>query len=282
MAITRSRVVIISDRVYRGLLAAYPAEFRQRYGPEMAQVFRTSCRASYDSSGVMGVLRLWLSTLWDWARSAAGEWFSSLFRSTEMYKIHPRRSSSQLISLLFFLTSCLTLLFVNPCTWVFGDPLFAEYSWLEIDNQSGKSLRVTPINPDNPGSPLRIYRSTDPRIPAYQQRNITVKSGEKVTLSFSIEQQRISELYACDLDGGCYVHQHAIYVYPLAVRFTFKSLESLSRPEAALEAAVGSFPEHNYSTLKYVLLCVIQLVAFIDGVYWLVRTRTVDISKDDI
>jgi hypothetical protein len=282
VAITRSRVVIVSDRVYRGLLAAYPPEFRQRYAPEMAQVFRTCCRSSYDSSGVSGVLRLWLPTLWDWARSMASERCSSLFRRTEMYKIHPRRSSSQLIALLFFLTACLSLLFVNPCTWVFGDPLFIEYCGLDIDNQSGKTLRVTPINPDNPLSPVRIYRKTDPRIPAYQQANIIVKSGDQVYLPYSCKHQSISELYACDLDGGCYLHQHAIHVYPLSVRFTFKSLDSLSRPETALEAALGSFPEHNYSTLKYVLLCVIQLAAVIGGVYWLVRTRTVDISKGEI
>ena len=52
--------LLISDQVYRWLLAAYPAEFRQRFGPEMAQVFRACCRASYDASGVRGVLRLWL------------------------------------------------------------------------------------------------------------------------------------------------------------------------------------------------------------------------------
>ena len=282
MAITRSRVVIVSDRVYRGLLAAYPAEFRRRYGPEMAQVFRTCCRTTYNSSGVGGVLRLWLPTLWDWARSAAGERFSSLFRRSHVYNIHVRRSGSQLVPILFFLTACLSLLFVNPCTWVFGDPLFIEYCGLDIDNQSGKTMRVTPINPDNPSSPLRIYRKTDPRIPAYQQTNIIVKSGDQVYLPYSCKPQSISELYACDLDGDCYVHQHAIYVYPLSVRFTFKSLESLSRPEAAQEAAVGSFPEHNYSTLKYVLLCVIQLAAVIGGVIWLVRTRIVDISKGEI
>ena len=85
---TRSHALIFSDRVYRWMLAAYPSEFRQRYGPEMAQVFRTCCRASYKSSGAAGVLRLWLPTLWDWFWTAAGERFSALFRRS-LDELHP-------------------------------------------------------------------------------------------------------------------------------------------------------------------------------------------------
>jgi hypothetical protein len=83
-AIPRSRALVISDRVYRKLLAAYPAEFRRRYGPEMAQVFHTCCRAAYQVAGTGGVGRLWLPTLWDWAWSAARERFSSIFRRSVM------------------------------------------------------------------------------------------------------------------------------------------------------------------------------------------------------
>ena len=95
----------------------------------------------------------------------------------------------------------------------------------------------------------------------------------------------MSKIYACDLDGECYVHQHS---YSIAYKgweghgFTFKSLESLSRPDAALEAAVQSFPEHNYQGGIFVLLCIIQIFSVIGGVYWLVRTRTVEIPKDEI
>jgi hypothetical protein len=63
---------------------AYPLEFRRRYGPEMAQVFRTCCRASFQASGSAGVARLWFPTLWDWAWSAARERFSSVFRRSAM------------------------------------------------------------------------------------------------------------------------------------------------------------------------------------------------------
>jgi len=81
---TRSQALVLSDRVYRGLLVAYPAAFRRRFGPEMAQVFRASCRLSYHASGSAGVARLWLPTLWDWAWTAAREWFSTLFRRSTM------------------------------------------------------------------------------------------------------------------------------------------------------------------------------------------------------
>jgi hypothetical protein len=220
--------------------------------------------------------------LWDWAWSAAGEWFSGLFRRSKVYHIHPRRASSQLIPILFFLNVCLISLIVNPCSWLFGDPLFAEHCTLEVDNWSLKTLHVTPIDPDHPFSPIRLYRTTDPVFPAYQQRNILVKSGDRVSLSYDCDRNGVIELYACDLDGECYVHPRAQYVNQGFRGFTFKSLEGLSRPDAALEAAVQSFPEHNYSYVKNVLLCLVQIIALIGGVYWLVRSRTVEIPRHDI
>jgi hypothetical protein len=81
---SRSHALALSDRVYRGLLAAYPLEFRRRYGPEMAQVFRTSCRLTYHASGARGVALLWLPTLWDWVWTVGREWFSALFRRSMM------------------------------------------------------------------------------------------------------------------------------------------------------------------------------------------------------
>jgi hypothetical protein len=279
---TRSRLLILSDRVYRWLLAAYPAEFRQRFGLEMAQVFRTCCRASYNSSGAAGVLRLWLPTLWDWAWSAAGERFASLFRRSLEYNIHAGRASSQLIPILFFLNACLITLFINPCSMLFGDPLFTEYCHLYVDNQSGKTLRVTPIYSDNLFPAVRLYRTSFPYSPAYQQGNILVKSGDKVALAYSCDSPRVSALYACDLDGECYVHQRSHYAYPLSVEFTFISLESLSRPDADLEAAVQSYPEHNYRGIINMLLCPTLIFALIGGFYWLVRAKTVEIPKHEI
>lgn len=72
-------VLSLSERAYRGLLFAYPRTFRQQYGVEMAQVFRTHCRVTFQAAGAGGVLRLWPATLWDWAWTAAREQMSSLF-----------------------------------------------------------------------------------------------------------------------------------------------------------------------------------------------------------
>ncbi len=69
----------LSNRVYRRLLLAYPPTFRQQYGVEMAQVFRTHCRIAFQMAGVGGVLRLWLPTLLDWVWTAARERLASLF-----------------------------------------------------------------------------------------------------------------------------------------------------------------------------------------------------------
>ena len=282
---SQSRALILSDRAYRLLLAAYPGEFRQRYGPEMAQVFRTCCRLTYRASGAGGVARLWLPTLWDWAWSALRERFSSLFRRPKMYNVHIGRARSQLVPIFLFLNACLICMFINPCCWLFGDYIFAEFCSVEVNNQSGKTLRVTPIDADNPYSAVRLYRENIPSFLTYQQRNISVESGENVTLSYNCDQARVSKIYACDLDGECYVHQHPqsiAYKGWEGHEFIFKSLENLSRPDAALEAAVQSFPEHNYRGGIFVLLCIIQVISLIGGVYWLVRTRTFEIPKHDI
>ncbi len=78
------RALTVSERAYHMLLAAYPADFHQRFGAEMAQVFRASCRAAYRARGPAGVARLWLPALWDWAWSAARERFASFSRRFKM------------------------------------------------------------------------------------------------------------------------------------------------------------------------------------------------------
>jgi len=192
---SRSYALVISDHAYRFLLRAYPAEFQQRYRSEMVQVFRTCCRVSYNYSGVSGVLLLWLPTLWDWTWSAAGEWFSSLFRKSIMKNIHTWRASNQLIPLLLFLVSFLILLVINPCSWLIDDSFFSgiETCALSINNQSGKNLRLTPIYTNhNFFSPVRLYRKGIPIFPFFEQRNISVKSGDQINLSYDCSNQGVS------------------------------------------------------------------------------------------
>ncbi len=70
---TQSKMLSISDRAYRRLLMAYPPAFREEYGQPMAQLFRDCCRDAGREGGSAQVLRLWLRTLPDLARTALSE-----------------------------------------------------------------------------------------------------------------------------------------------------------------------------------------------------------------
>ena len=59
------RLVIVSERVYRLLLLAYPREFRRTYRREMIQTFRDCCREALQRREQWGVLRLWSLMLYD-------------------------------------------------------------------------------------------------------------------------------------------------------------------------------------------------------------------------
>jgi hypothetical protein len=63
------RPVELSAGLYRLLLHAYPSRFRREFGPEMAGVFLDSCLRSYRQGGGVGMIELWVVTLFDLARS---------------------------------------------------------------------------------------------------------------------------------------------------------------------------------------------------------------------
>lgn len=65
----RSPLVTWSMWLYRLLLAAYPASFREEYGPEMVQVFRDTARDEHRRRGLVGLLMVWLRTLADFSVS---------------------------------------------------------------------------------------------------------------------------------------------------------------------------------------------------------------------
>ncbi len=68
-----SQWVSLSVRLYRRLLALYPAAYRREYGPWMVQAFRDLCRAAYRQGGAWRVGGLWLRTLADTLATAAAE-----------------------------------------------------------------------------------------------------------------------------------------------------------------------------------------------------------------
>jgi hypothetical protein len=61
------------ERIYRGLLRLYPAEFRARFSDEMAQLFGDQLRDARIGAAPTGAARTWLRTLGDLAVTAASE-----------------------------------------------------------------------------------------------------------------------------------------------------------------------------------------------------------------
>jgi len=57
--------LLVSVRLYRALLVAYPKKFREHYETQMVQVFRDSFRDAYHYNGMSGVIDLWLHTFAD-------------------------------------------------------------------------------------------------------------------------------------------------------------------------------------------------------------------------
>ena len=55
----------VSDRIYRALLLAYPKEFREGYGAQMAQAFGDLRREEQRRGRAFGLAGLWFRTLLD-------------------------------------------------------------------------------------------------------------------------------------------------------------------------------------------------------------------------
>lgn len=67
-----------SVQVYQRLLIILPAEFRQHYAQEMAQVFRDCCSHAYRSGGSIGVLGEFVVSTFDLLANAIKERISAL------------------------------------------------------------------------------------------------------------------------------------------------------------------------------------------------------------
>jgi hypothetical protein len=70
---THLPIVAFSVRVYQLLLIAYPTQFQQEYGLQMAQVFQDCCLRTIRQRGTSGMLKLWVITLLDLAQSVVTE-----------------------------------------------------------------------------------------------------------------------------------------------------------------------------------------------------------------
>ena len=205
-----------------------------------------------------------------------------------MSATHDWHTRNGLVAFLFFLIACLTASFCCLTAETFTDlPLLGfDTCLIEVSNQSGKTLQVTPldIRGESPAV-VRLYRASWPVVPAFRQRDITVNSGDSVYLHLvcNPDESAISAIYACDLEGECYVHTDRQWYYHLArdkgvatgyygvYGFAFETLAALPRPDAAVEAAVQSSPEHDYTSLRYALLCLVSVIALVGGFIGLSR-----------
>jgi hypothetical protein len=70
-------ILSVSCWAYSGLLHAYPAEFRNEFGPEMMQVFQEGCRASIAQRKLVVLMAFWVHILSDLFISAGRERFTA-------------------------------------------------------------------------------------------------------------------------------------------------------------------------------------------------------------
>jgi len=106
-------VIVFSVKVYQVLLAAYPAKFRQKYGPHMYQVFRDCCLRAFRQSGTIGVLNLWALTLFDFLGSLIEEYLQKETFMTKSKFIHMSGWSLMLGAVTFFVSTLSALVESN-------------------------------------------------------------------------------------------------------------------------------------------------------------------------
>ena len=84
----------LSERLYQGLLAVYPAAHRREYGPLMLQLFRDLRRDTWRRGKRWDLAMLWLRVLGDVGTTAWAEHVSEFRRSivnkpVEKFGVHP-------------------------------------------------------------------------------------------------------------------------------------------------------------------------------------------------
>jgi hypothetical protein len=55
----------LSCKIYGALTICYPSELRHRFDEEMAQVFEDQLRERWERRGVLGVVHVWRTALWE-------------------------------------------------------------------------------------------------------------------------------------------------------------------------------------------------------------------------
>lgn len=103
-----NKSLVISNRLYRLLLAAYPAEFRHAYGAQMAQVFRDRCREEQGRRAAgggsrTGLWRVWMETILDLARTAPEEHLQYAGRGVRLMKALLKIAAALVVYIVLFM-----------------------------------------------------------------------------------------------------------------------------------------------------------------------------------
>lgn len=120
----RDRILTLSERLYKALLAAYPEEFRSEYGPWMAQAFRDLCQEELRRGGMFGLVKLWIRTILDLATTTLVERSSGHTNGKEAVVKHYKLAGvgvALLLAPLFFVSA--SLLKYGLGIGLFFDPL---------------------------------------------------------------------------------------------------------------------------------------------------------------
>jgi len=124
--ITTPPILNISQHAFTRLLVLYPREYRQEYGPLMAQLFKDCSREAVGQHGGSALLALWASTLLDLFKTAFEEHFKELTHMSKEKFI--RLGGWALMVGAIFLMLILT---VGSLETSFDDPLGGRDAWVE-------------------------------------------------------------------------------------------------------------------------------------------------------
>jgi len=106
-------IIVFSVKIYKVLLAAYPAKFRMEYGSLMSQVFRDCCLRAFRQNGTKGMLQLWVLTLFDLLRSLIEEYLQKETFMTKSKFIRLSGWSFMLGAVAFFVSTLSALVKSN-------------------------------------------------------------------------------------------------------------------------------------------------------------------------
>jgi len=81
----QAKLVVLSHKVYKRLLALYPMQYRQEYETPMEQLFRDQCRDAWNEARAWGLALVWLRLWLDLIKSLILEHLRNLKRRKSMF-----------------------------------------------------------------------------------------------------------------------------------------------------------------------------------------------------